>query len=187
MPGAYELVRPHLSAGEQLLWAGQPRQGFVLRWIDAGLIPLSLVAAAIPAYGAYQLLGDAPSYSSPTMVVMGTVTAVTLAIGLYLLIGRFLADRYYRSKLAYGVTNRRIIILRDVFGTEVVEFPLSTLRHLRLEEQRSGRGTFYLTAEEVRLTSNGLDVWHPVIGRSPQLFEIEEPRKVLGIIRRASR
>lgn len=187
MPGAYEVLRPHVEPGEQLLWAGKPRQGLVLRTSDLWLIPLTFALAAIPASVAHELFSDPGGFPAFAKLLFAVGIIATSISSAYLVVGRFIADRWYRARLSYGITNSRIIIVSELFGTRITEFSLSALRGLQPEEKRSGRGTFNLAPVESTLMSNGFDIWHPVLGRPPQLFEIEEPRKVLGIIRRASR
>lgn len=184
MPGAYEIVRPHVPEGEELIWAGFPRRGLVLRTSDLWLVPISVVATALPAYGAYEILSEPASLASK--ITFGLAALTIAVVGLYLVVGRFFADHIYRSCLTYGVTKRNVIIVCELFGSRATIISIPSIRGLRIEENRPGRGTIHLAEGSAQLTANGWDIWHPVLGRPPQLFEIEDPRKVIGFIRRAT-
>jgi hypothetical protein len=101
-----------------VLWAGRPAQGIVLSRQDWYLIPFGvlLVAAGLRF----------------------------IPMGIYILIvGRLFADLWYRSRLIYGVTDRRAIILSGMRRRSVQSISFSSLITLNLEERRNRSGTIY--------------------------------------------
>src|SRR5215831_11514214 len=115
---AEDQLRWHLDSGEKLLWVGRPAQGIVLTRQDWYLIPFGvlLVAAGLRF----------------------------IPMGIYILIvGRLLADLWYRSRLIYGVTDRRAIILSGMRRRFVQSIYFSSLITLKLEERRNRSGTIY--------------------------------------------
>ena len=86
MPSAEDELRSHLDSGEKLLWAGRSAQGIVLTRQDGYLIPFGVL-----------LLAAGLRF---------------IPMGIYILIvGRLVAELWYRSRLIYGVTDRRAMIL----------------------------------------------------------------------------
>ena len=113
----YEL-RPHLASGEKLLWAGRPAQGIVLTRQDGYLIPFGV------------------------LLVAAGLRFIPMVIYI-VIVGRLLANLWYRSRLIYGVTDRRAIILSGMRRRSVQSIYLSSLITLKLEERRNRSGTIY--------------------------------------------
>jgi hypothetical protein len=115
---AEDELRSHLDSGEKLLWAGRPAQGIVLTRQDRYLI----------AFG----------------VLLVAVGLRFMSMGFYvLIIGHLFADLWYRSRLIYGVTDRRVIILSGMHRRSVQSVYFSSLITLKLEELRNRSGTIY--------------------------------------------
>ena len=114
----YEL-RPHLNSGEKLLWAGRPAQGIVLTRQDGYLIPFGV------------------------LLVAAGLRFIPMVIYI-VIVGRLLANLWYRSRLIYGVTDRRAIILSGMRRRSVQSIYFSSLITLKLEERRNRSGTIYL-------------------------------------------
>jgi len=69
-------------------------------------------------------------------------------MGIYILIvGRLFADLWYRSRLIYGVTDRRAIILLGMRRGSMQSIDLSSLITLKLEECWNRSGTIYFGAD----------------------------------------
>ena len=75
------------------------------------------------------------------MSVLGGVLFV--GIGIYLLVGRFFADAFYRSRLVYGVTDRRAIIASGILQRSLQSIDLSSLSGLKREDRADGSGTIF--------------------------------------------
>jgi hypothetical protein len=107
-----------------------------------------------------------------------------LAAGLYVTFGRFAVEDWMRRRTLYGLSNRRILILRGPFG-RFRSFEIGYLPLLEYEEHRSGRGTIRFDEE------NGgrpwwlgrHDVWMPR-GDAPCFDRIADPRRVYDLILR---
>jgi len=113
----YEL-RPHLDSGEKLLWAGRPAQGIVLTRQDGYLIPFGV------------------------LLVAAGLRFIPMVIYI-VIVGRLLANLWYRSRLIYGVTDRRAIILSGMRRRSVQSIYFSSLITLKLEERQYRSGTIY--------------------------------------------
>jgi hypothetical protein len=129
-------LRSHLDRSEKLLWAGRPAQGIVFMPADWFLIPFSLLWLAI-------LLGSKAWQGQIKTPQPIAGLAAVLFIGVYFLAGRYLTDWLYRSRLIYGVTDRRAIIVSGVLRRSVQSIDLSSLSGLKLEERGDGTGTIF--------------------------------------------
>jgi hypothetical protein len=129
-------LRPELRPGERLLWSGMPRQGVIFRPIDLFLIPFFLVWAGVPTAA---VLGFLSGPSPPTIGVI--VPVLFMAIGAYMLVGRFIVDARQRAHTFYGVTNQRILIIAAWWRRRTTSLKLGLLPDVTLTEGRNGRGS----------------------------------------------
>lgn len=118
LDSAEAVIRSKLDEDEQLLWSGQPRQGVFLQPQDAVLIPTSFLWGGFAFYWEYEVV------TTHQFWVLQLWGIPFVLLGLYLVVGRFFADAYMRSKTFYGLTNKRAIIVR---GSNTQSVPLSTL------------------------------------------------------------
>ena len=178
------LLNSQISSGESLLWSGQPRQGLFFRPSDVYLIPSSLLTLAFALFWNF---GAWNSNSPPFFHVVG---ALALVYAVYWLVGRFFVDAWQRSKMFYGVTNERVIIVSGIFSKNVKSLPLRTMTEVSVSERPDLSGTitfgpaddasdwksklpFKMTREEP-----------PVY---PTLDSIQNVKRVYDIIRNAQR
>jgi hypothetical protein len=179
-PQDLNLLRPYLMPGERLAWAGRPRRGIYLRLADLALLPLSLVWGA--AAFSLALPGgwvDGLSFEA------GAVAA--LLFGVYLVGGRFLHEAWLRRRLVYGVTDRRILILRTGRWPSLRSLEIQWLPVFEYEEHRDGRGTlrFDLGDEEGEPwhLRHRHGIWVQLLS-TMRFDRIEQPRHVYDLIRR---
>jgi hypothetical protein len=112
-------LRSHLDSGEKLLWAGRPAQGIVLRRHDGYAIAFAVLLIA----AGWRFI--------PMFIYIPIV-------------GGLFADLRYRSRLIYGFTDRRAIILSGMRRRRSVQsIYFSSLITLNLEERRNRSGTIY--------------------------------------------
>ncbi|HEY2759934.1 MAG TPA: PH domain-containing protein, partial [Pirellulales bacterium] len=64
-----------------------------------------------------------------------------VAIGLYLIVGRFFVDALQRAKIVYGVTSQRIIIISGIVSRRTKSLNMDTLTDVTLSERSDGWGT----------------------------------------------
>lgn len=184
-PDALDLRR-HLAAGERLLWSGQPRQGLVFRPIDGLLIPFSalwfgfaLVWEGAAIYGTF-------SSGQPAVAFFPLFGVPFIVVGAYMFAGRFLADRYHRSKLVYGVTDQRVLIGSNAWRASITSHDIARLPSLRLSQSGDDRGTIDFSEAPGWLSMNGLGAWHAALGHSSKLFQIDGAKRVYDLIRQAA-
>ena len=176
-----EQIRRELDHDEELLWCGRPRQGVILRIGDLFFIPFSLL------WGGFAVFWEVMA------IVMGAPWFFCLwgipfvAIGLYLVLGRFWVDSRNRASTYYGVTSDRIIIVNDSWSRKVQCLDIR-MSEFALNERQNGSGTITFG-----MTSPFSQLWNlPGVpnGIAPLVpsFELSsEARMVFDVIRNAQK
>jgi hypothetical protein len=175
---AEDELRSHLDSGEKLLWAGRPAQGIVLTQQDWFLIPFSAVWLGIAVYSFWPKSTKTPE----PLALFVAAGLLFIGIGIYALIGRFIADLSYRSRLIYGVTDRRAIILSGMRRRSVQSIYLSSLSTLKLEERRDRSGTIYFGDQPSSSYWHGSNYGQ---GVGTQFFRIADAKQVYTILHEA--
>jgi len=176
-----EEIRSELAAGEQVIWAGQPRQGITLRGSDVFAIPFSLFFAG---FSVFWMHGAASSGAPLPFVLFGVPFVV---VGLYLVIGRFFVEAKQRAETYYAVTPQRVIIRSGLFTRSVKSLPLKTLQDLSLSERADGTGTIAFGAQHPMASMfGGMPGW-PGMDQylGPRFDLIPQARSVYESIRKA--
>lgn len=179
-----------LDAGEKLLWSGRPRQGILFRSSDIFLIPFSLMWGGFFIFweGAALFATSRPNSNTPDFIRFAFPLwgLPFVAMGLYLIFGRFFADRAQRAKTTYGITDRRVIIRSGIFSRTTKSLNLRTLSDVTLAEKSNGSGTITLGPTAGLYSSFNGTSW-PGMGRhlGPSLDTISEAKSVYDILRRA--
>ncbi|WP_157006271.1 PH domain-containing protein [Luteibacter yeojuensis] len=173
-----ELLKRQLGPGEWLAWSGTPRRGLLLRPSDALAIPFSLLWGGFVAFWEYSVLkGGAPAF-------FGLWGIPFILVGLYMIIGRFFADAFVRSRTAYGVTDQRAIIVSGLFTSEVKSLPLASMADITLSERPDRSGSIQFGNDA--MPGRSLFVGVPWPGASKQLaprFDlISDAKKVYDLI-----
>lgn len=180
-----EEIRQQLAPGEQLLWHGQPRQGFVLRGMDAFMIPFSIVwcGAVLRIFlGAHSRLFASHGALSVLFPV------IFLLAGLYFLVGRFFIDIYSRSQTRYALTGERVLIYGGLFSRRLISLSLRNLSEMTLSQKASGEGSIVFGRQQYVVQPAGVDGAPVVQPPAPPRFElIPDAGKVHALIRDAQR
>lgn len=130
-----QIISPLLGREERLLWSAQPRQGLLLRSNDAMLIPFSLL------WGGFAFFWESTVVASKAPILFRLWGVPFVAVGLYLIVGRFFVDAKLRSKTFYGLTTERIIIVSGLFSRTTKSLQLRTLSDVSLVESAGDVGT----------------------------------------------
>jgi len=128
-------IRDAIAPGEHALWWGRPRQGVFLRGSDVVAIPFSLLWCG---FAIFWETGVASSHAPGFFVLWGVPF---VAVGVYMVIGRFFAEAWQRSRTHYALTSDRVLIVSGVFSREIKSLALDTLSDMTLAEGRDGKGS----------------------------------------------
>ena len=174
-----EFLRKQLTPGEQLLWWGRPAQGVILRPADTLLIPFSLLWGGFAIFWEYMVLS---SGNAPVFFAVWGVPFV--AIGLYLIAGRFFFDAWQRAHTLYAVTNQRILIMSGLKTWNLKSINLRTLSDLSLSERSRGLGSISFGPPNPLAWTAGSG-WPGRSQATPSFELIPDARSVYELIRRA--
>jgi hypothetical protein len=168
-----DALRPLLDRGEKLLWTGRPVQGVVFTAMDWYLIPFSVVWLGMI------MRSIGPILRAQTDGMTGLMGVLFIAVGIYMLVGRFITDWQYRSRLTYAVTDRRAIIVSGLFGRSVQTIDFASLGGLQLEESGDGSGTISFGDQMAYRFRRQL---HASWGVGPQFFRVQEAKTVYALV-----
>lgn len=183
-----DYLQRELAPGERLLWSGVPRQGLRLRAADALLIPFSLMWGGFAIFWEYMVLhvpatSKRPESAAPEFMTVWGIPFVL--IGLYMIVGRFFVDAWWRSRTVLGVTNERVFIVSSAVSKQVKSLPLQTLGELALQESRDGSGTIVF-GPAVPYSGVMVPGWLGASRRAAPSFDgIQRVRDVYELIRKA--
>lgn len=176
-----QLVARELSPNEKLLWSDQPKQGIVLQAADAFLIPFSLLWCGFAIFWESLAVGK----HAPVFFDLWGIPFV--AIGLYMVFGRFLVDARVRRNTVYALTNERVLIIGGLFRRQVKSISLRTLNDISLNERADGSGTITLGPDGGRAVSYGSGWPGNQRVTPPMLVGIGNARSVYEMLRQAAR
>ncbi len=174
-----DVLRSRLDPGEHLIWWDRPRQGFLLRKADVFLVPFSLFWGGFAVFWEYSVAtGGAPAHFKLWGIPF-------VAIGIYLIAGRFFHDIWRRSRLFYGLTGSRALIATPGSCRSIA---LDRLGEIHLQEGAGGEGSIAFGREplQARVGVNGTASWTgaPAI---PTFERIPDARGVHAAIREAQK
>jgi hypothetical protein len=167
-----------LDRGERQLWAGVPRQGLTLGGGDLVMIPFSLMWGGFAVFWEYKVIEtNAP-------LIMPIFGIPFVALGIYLIFGRFFYDSHRRARTTYAVTSDRVIIQSG--AGSVTSLPIRTLGEVTLNERPDGSGTIAFGPLPAGMKL-ALPLHRPGTENINMLEMIPNARQVYDIIREAQR
>ena len=172
------MIQEQLSAGERLLWSGQPRSGLMLRTEDLFLVPFSLL------WGGFAIFWEVSAFGSEGPFFFKLWGVPFVLIGLYLIVGRFFWDAFVRSRTSYGLSDQRVIILATPFGKKLTTLSLRALPEITLAERADGSGTIQFGRATPGVSRLSGTAW-PGIEPPPSFEAIENAKHVYELIRQA--
>lgn len=122
----YSFCTPHLTDGEQILWKGKAQQGNMLSCHHLWEIPFSVFWTGFVLFTGYQIITSG-------QFVFALLLIPFLAVGLYLMFGRFILTKQLRKHTLYVITNKKIIRKRGnrVKTVNIFSFPQMKTRVCR--------------------------------------------------------
>jgi hypothetical protein len=186
MDEAKHEIAGELDSDERLLWSGMPRQGIVLRGSDVFLVPFSLLWGGFALFWEAMAIYIVATAPDPAVWAFPLFGLPFVAVGLYLLLGRFLVDARARAKTYYGVTSKRIMVVAGMFSRRVSSLDLRTLTDVSLTERSNRTGTITFGPLHPLAWMYGGMPWPGMVRMGHSSLElIEEARSVYKIIREA--
>jgi hypothetical protein len=136
-PAAADQVGAELQFGERVLWSGRPdsRSWFVSS--DLYLVPFSLL------WGAFAIFWEASAVTSHGGLFFDVWGVPFVAIGLYMIAGRFIVRRRLMRRTAYAITEQRAIAIRPTWrgGRETTSVWFASSPPISQRAVHNGHGT----------------------------------------------
>ncbi len=126
----YSFLKAYMGQDEQILWKGRPEKGNLILKEDLFLIPFSvfwLGFAVFWVFGAAQSGGFFALFGLPFV-----------AVGCFMLFGRFFYKSAKRNETYYVVTNKKLIIKTN---RNVKIYMAGDLPPMKIEIHKNGNGT----------------------------------------------
>jgi hypothetical protein len=170
-----------LLPGEKLLWTGRPSGGLLLTSRDVFLIPFSFLWCG---FVIFWILGAARTGGGAFMLI----GIAFLCVGLFFTLGRFVFDAWLRSGTRYGLTDRRVLILRTSPSTNFTSVALDRLPEVQFSERADGRGTIRFGQQQgsFGFSGRGLSTWTPSLDPIPQFLAIPNAKQVFDLVQNAA-
>jgi hypothetical protein len=175
-------IKTQLDPSERVLWAGQPKQGVMLRGSDALMIPFSLLWGGFAFFWEWSVLrSDAPAFFALWGIPF-------VLVGIYIIVGRFFVDAWQRTKTHYAVTTERIVIVDGLYKSTVRSAQLSGLTEMALSEHSGGVGTISFGPSTLPAMFRSLSGWPGMRERLGLQFDmVPDAKNVLDLIRSTQR
>jgi hypothetical protein len=162
------------------MWEGRPVRHRLFRATDALLVPFTLVWFAFAIFWESRVTARS---APPPLVVFG---AVFVAIGVYLVAGRFVLRAIASRRTRYVVTNRRVASIGGVSGHRVQMAYTSALPPPVIAERADGSGSLAFGAfpglGEAFGTRNGWRAWGAEPSGALVLWDIPDVRHVRDLV-----
>jgi hypothetical protein len=177
---AATVIGEQLVPDENLLWSGQPKGGVRFRPSDLFLVPASLM------WGGFAFFWETMVLTTDAPIFLKLWGVPFVLVGIHLIAGRFFWDAHRRARTFYGVTDRRIVIVRTGLGARVQSLQMRTLADVTLTASRDGTGTitFGPTPAGAWFAGTG---WPGAHVQVPQFEWVEEAKATYDLIGEAQR
>jgi len=183
-----EAIRPELTPGESIVWAGQPNTRAIFHKQDVFLIPFSLLWGGFAIFweaAAAGFWGMGRGARGPELFMMIWGVPFVLA-GQYFIWGRFICQAWKKKRTHYAVTNRRVIVVQNGWKRQMASAYLDALPTLTKEEGSSGIGTLRFAQAEPAWSGRrrrGWGDWDAMnVGSVPTFVDIEDVQSVYQLV-----
>jgi hypothetical protein len=152
-----------LGRGATFRWTGMPVQGFLLRPTDGLAIPFSLMWFGFAIFWeSAVVIGGAPLF----MKLWGVPFVL---VGLYVTVGRFLVDMYFRAHTSYAIGDAAIYIVRDGWFPRTITVVGGALSPIETRRRADGSGTLLFGPSQTGSAAWQWGMWG--VGRDRPAFE----------------
>jgi hypothetical protein len=176
-------LQPYLRPGEDLLWCGRPDPAVFFNSADVIAIPFSLVWLGI----AVAIQQGASVLGGPQ--IFRTVADVFVAIGIYLVAGRFVTRWINKRRTVYGITNDRVLIQvgRSFRESPVKGGSMAVRRRLRGRHATVVFEPFgsYIVSQPGVMTGTGMPTSRRVAPGQIRFADVANPDAMLAAINQA--
>jgi hypothetical protein len=180
-----------LSSGEKVLWTGQPpRNLLVLHMADLFIVPFFIFWTGFACFWEAMAIGGfLEGGMGAAGICMPLFGLPFVAIGFFMLGGRFVGDVLVRRRTYYALTDRRVLIVTGLRGQNVTTLPLERIDSVGMNIHRNGTGTLTFTGGPDAAKFGSATIYARSTGNganAPPLFDhIADPKRVYDLILKA--
>jgi hypothetical protein len=164
--------------GERVLWSGRPGKPIIVRAIDGLLIPFSLFWGGFAFFWNFEVW-TAPVQGALPFKLFGLPF---LAVGVYLIAGRFFVDAYRLQRLRYFITDQRIVMMREGSGW-IQSLDIKRLPNLAMKQRPDGSGSLLFGEEAYFSRGAGFGTWQATAPSPPRFLAVPNVASVFQLIR----
>ena len=162
----YGWLNTCLLAGESVLWRGRPMQGKIFCKHDIFMIPFSIMWGGFAIFWELMVL-----LTGNLFFALWGIPFV--AVGLYMMVGRFFWQEYQKKRTFYAITDQRVLQFQ---GKRVTFLDRAHLPQIHVTVDRDGSGTIvfdrYGRGQGRYFWGNG--IFADACGRSGQMDPVLE-------------
>ena len=180
-----EKFQSDLTPGEAVLWTGQPNGKVIFHTSDFALIPFSLLWGGFAIFWESDVLGywgtPHKTGTNPVSWFMVLWGIPFVVIGQYLIWGRFVFQWWRKKKTFYAVTDKRVLIVDEVWNRKLTSVRLTENIFLDRSTRLDGIGTLRFGMPQ--LVKKSWSWWGNFESEArPSLLDIDEVERVYAMI-----
>jgi hypothetical protein len=171
-------LQPYLHADEQVLWSGRPDPDVRFAPADVFMVPFGLL------WGVFTLVFEVSLITNHAPLFFTLSGVPLVAVGLYVMVGRFLVKRHRKLRTAYAVTNQRALI---AVGTDSLQeapikhIPRAVRRHRDGRHASVSLGNQGLFKAASFYGNTGLDLQH-AYGGPLTFYDVSDSEALVQVI-----
>lgn len=174
-------IRAYKEGDEDILWTGSPQTGIKVGQIDRVILIFGGIWSVFAVFWELAVIAGLIMSKNPMMIIMVLFGLPFLAIGYFLTYGRLQYDSKMRAHTAYGVTDRRAMIVMGRNKKRVYSFPYEQLTEVTLMENPDGTGTIVFKTAGTGQTAPS-NIRDALTGGNSSFRYIEDVKKVYNMI-----
>jgi hypothetical protein len=181
---ADETINKELLSGERVLWSGRPDTKKIFSSSDLFLVPFSLLWAGFAIFWEYNAITINITRSGLMGVVFPVFGGFFVVMGLYMMFGRFIYKFYDKKNTVYAITNKRILIVRGLFGKKVNALFIDKIDNVIKSNGSGGFGNIVFGNQQFGYGMYGNSGWPLSYGHgitAPAFYDIAEVDRVYDI------
>jgi len=187
----YQEIQPELTAGESVLWSGQPSRKVIFHTPDLFVIPFSFLWGGFAIFWEAGVLGffgfGSTKGPTPDSLFMALWGVPFVLIGQYLIWGRFLYAAWKKQNIVYAATDKRVLVVNLGRRRKVTGSFLAQLPTIEKSVRRDGIGTLtFGIAPPVAGRGSTMASWDGgLTSPVPTFVDVEDAESVYRIISEA--
>ena len=178
------VIKDELMPGEEIIWCGQPNKSKIFSKNDAFLLPFGLFWCV-----GFTLIWVTLAKQGGKLGIIGIPFII---VGIYFMVGRFLAKSYNKKHTYYVITNSRILIVKTDLNEDKAGIMSARIDMIEKESctiDKNGVGTIifgYLLPIQSVYLNTGLEFLSELLnGNNVEAFvDIDDCEKVLSLYKK---